>query len=174
MLSPPAPRYPQILFISPDGGSGYQIDFPRDAQGRPKADTRTVPSGPYEGLVGLITPYTATVTARTTTKSEVRMQRTLQTVAVPVFQFGIFSDTDLSFHAGPDFNFGGCPKLCPRQLTRNQAQPSAAKIERNLQLSLDGKRIRSRAGDLSAPRIFSQVYNPARAAHSCDFERPES
>jgi len=31
----------------------------------------------------------------------------LQTVAIPVFQFGIFSDTDLSFHAGPDFNFGG-------------------------------------------------------------------
>jgi hypothetical protein len=81
-----------------------------------------VPSGPYEGLVGLITPYTATVTARTTTNSEVRMQRTLQTVAVPVFQFGIFSDTDLSFHAGPDFNFGGCPKLCPRQTNRNQLQ----------------------------------------------------
>ena len=32
---------------------------------------------------------------------------TLQTVAVPVFQFGLFSETDLSFFAGPDFNFGG-------------------------------------------------------------------
>ncbi len=35
------------------------------------------------------------------------MRRTLQTVAVPVFQFGLFSENDLSFFAGPDFNFGG-------------------------------------------------------------------
>ncbi len=35
------------------------------------------------------------------------MRRTLQTVAVPVFQFGMFSEGDLSFHAGATFNFGG-------------------------------------------------------------------
>ena len=35
------------------------------------------------------------------------MRRTLQTVAVPVFQFGLFSENDLSFFAGPNFNFGG-------------------------------------------------------------------
>ena len=35
------------------------------------------------------------------------MRRTLQTVAIPVFQFGIFSENDLSFFAGPNFNFGG-------------------------------------------------------------------
>jgi len=28
-------------------------------------------------------------------------------VAIPVFQFGMFSDVDLSFFAGPNFNFGG-------------------------------------------------------------------
>ena len=32
---------------------------------------------------------------------------TLQTVAIPVFQFGLFSENDLSFFAGPNFNFGG-------------------------------------------------------------------
>ena len=31
----------------------------------------------------------------------------MQTVAIPVFQFGIFSENDLSFFAGPDFTFGG-------------------------------------------------------------------
>ena len=31
----------------------------------------------------------------------------MQTVGIPVFQFGIFSETDLSFFAGPDFGFGG-------------------------------------------------------------------
>jgi hypothetical protein len=105
MATPPA--ISDISYISPGGGSGYQIQYPTDPQGRPLANTRTVPSGPYEGLVGLITPYTMTSTARSITRSEVRTRRTLQTVAVPVFQFGIFSETDLSFHAGPDFNFGG-------------------------------------------------------------------
>ena len=106
-LTTRVPTISGISFVSPGGGSGYQIEYPVDGRGRPRADTRTIPSGPYEGLVGLITPYTMTSTAHSLTGSEVRMRRTLQTVAVPVFQFGIFSDTDLSFHAGPNFNFGG-------------------------------------------------------------------
>jgi hypothetical protein len=101
------PAIPGISYVSPGGDSGYQIQFLLDAQGKPRADTRTIPSGPYEGLVGLLTQYTMTSTAHTVPGSEVRMRRTLQTVAVPVFQFGIFSETDLSFHAGPNFNFGG-------------------------------------------------------------------
>ena len=35
------------------------------------------------------------------------MRREMQTVAIPVFQFGIFSENDLSFFAGPNFDFGG-------------------------------------------------------------------
>jgi hypothetical protein len=101
------PSVANLSFVSPGGVSGYQISFPRDAYGKPRADTRTIPSGPYEGLIGLMTPYTMTVTARTLTDAEVRMQRSLQTVSVPVFQFGIFSQTDLSFFAGPNFDFGG-------------------------------------------------------------------
>jgi hypothetical protein len=106
-LTTAQPAMPGISFVSPGGGSGYQISFPIDAGGRPLATTRTVPSGPYEGLVGLITPYTMTSTAHTATNSEARLRRTLQTIAVPVFQFGTFSETDLSFFAGPNFNFGG-------------------------------------------------------------------
>ena len=106
-LTSNVPDIPHVSYSSPGGGSGYQIEFPVDGTGRPSAETRTIPTGPYEGLVGLITPYTMTATAHTLTGSEVRMRRTLQTVAVPVFQFGIFSETDLSFHAGPNFNFGG-------------------------------------------------------------------
>ncbi len=101
------PALTGISFVAPGGGSGYQITYPTDGAGRPTHDTRTIPSGPYEGLVGIITQYTMTATARTATGSEVRMRRALQTVAVPVFQFGIFSETDLSFHAGPYFGFGG-------------------------------------------------------------------
>ncbi|NLT65839.1 MAG: hypothetical protein GXX84_04475 [Acidobacteria bacterium] len=101
------PELPYISFVSPGGGSGYQIHYDADASGKPKSEQRAIPSGPYEGLVGLMTPFEMTVTARTPTGSEVRMRRSLQTVLVPVFQFGIFSDTDLSFFAGPEFDFGG-------------------------------------------------------------------
>ena len=48
-----------------------------------------------------------TVTARMRDGSEASLTRTLQTVAIPVFQFGIYSENDLSFFAGPNFNFGG-------------------------------------------------------------------
>ena len=67
----------------------------------------TVQSGPFQGLVGLATPYRMTATARLADRSEASLTRTLQTVAIPVFQFGIFSENDLSFFAGPNFNFGG-------------------------------------------------------------------
>ena len=47
------------------------------------------------------------MTGRLADGSEVNLTRTLQTVAIPVFQFGYFSENDLSFFAGPNFNFGG-------------------------------------------------------------------
>jgi hypothetical protein len=103
------PSLPGIVYAEPGNspGTGYQITFPVDAAGNPLAQTRTILSGPYQGFVGLITPYTMTVTARSLNGSEVRLRRVVQTVGIPVFQFGIFSETDLSFFAGPNFNFGG-------------------------------------------------------------------
>src|SRR6185436_4003696 len=82
-----------------------------DAKDKPIAENRAITSGPYEGFIGLMTPYKLRVIAQTTQGtdglSEVQLERTLQTVGIPVFQFGIFSETDLSFFAGPNFNFGG-------------------------------------------------------------------
>ena len=66
-----------------------------------------LPPSPYAGMNGLITPYTLTVAAQADNGSEVKLQRTVQLVAIPVFQFGIFSQTDLAFFAGPPFDFGG-------------------------------------------------------------------
>ena len=106
------PVIPGMTYVSPDGTSGYQINFQdtNPADGNPdqaNPNGTQIASGAYQGLVGLITPYTIQVTARTTGNAEVRMQRVMQTVAIPVFQFGIYSENDLSFFAGPDFNFGG-------------------------------------------------------------------
>ena len=103
-------------YTAPGGavGSGYQITFnpdpnPGPNQGNPlAAASADITAGPFEGFKGLVTPYTITVTARSTTgNSEVRLRRELQTVAVPVFQFGVFGEKSLGFHAGPNFDFGG-------------------------------------------------------------------
>jgi len=100
-----------IDFLRPNGTSGYRIAFTdTNGDGNPDvADPNGTPigAGPYQGLVGLITPYQVEVTARTAGNAEVRMRRTMQTIAIPVFQFGLFSENDLSFFAGPNFAFGG-------------------------------------------------------------------
>lgn len=101
------PSLPGIQFLNPDGTSGYMLTYPVDANGNPAATNITIKSGPYQGMIALATPYTLTVTAHTANGAEVKLQRTTQTVGIPMFQFGIFSETDLSFFAGPNFNFGG-------------------------------------------------------------------
>ncbi len=105
-LSDEPPDLPGFQFVAPGGGSGYTIT-PGTVVVAP------ISNGPLQGLTGLITPYQITVTAQATGGSmlggaaEVRMRREVQTVAVPVFQFGIFSENNLSFHAGDNFSFGG-------------------------------------------------------------------
>jgi hypothetical protein len=111
------PALPGFTFVAPGGGtnSGYMVEpkFP-DGSGNPLPENTTEGSmitvGPFQGFKGIITPYDITITARSNGSggAEVRMKRTLQTVAIPVFQFGMFSETDLAFHAGADgFTFGG-------------------------------------------------------------------
>jgi len=87
--------------------AGYTVDFDADVDGDPVTQSRTITSGPFQGFIGLVTPYRMSVTARTGDGSEVRLDRTLNSVGIPLFQFGMFSEMDLSFFAGPDFNFGG-------------------------------------------------------------------
>jgi hypothetical protein len=102
-----APPALGVGWYSATGGDGYAVTFPTGAGGNPQAAVTTVMGGPFQGLVGLATPYRMDVTARMPDQSEASLTRTLQTVAIPVFQFGIFSENDLSFFAGPNFNFGG-------------------------------------------------------------------
>jgi len=101
------PSLSGINYVQANGSSGYVISFPTDSNGNPLATNNVINSGAYEGMTALQTLYTLNVTARTTAGSEVKLQRTTQTVGIPVFQFGIFSSTDLSFFPGPSFNFGG-------------------------------------------------------------------
>jgi len=95
-----------INYLLGDGTTGYSIRYP-GYPGNPTATNATIKSGPYQGMTALATPYTLTVNARTVNGAEVKLQRTTQTVGIPMFQFGIFSDADLSFFPGPVFSFGG-------------------------------------------------------------------
>jgi Tfp pilus assembly protein PilX len=101
------PTIPGIQYIKYNGASGYEVKYATDASGNPLASVTQIQSGAYQGMTALATQYTLLVTARTANNSEVKLQRTTQTVGIPMFQFGIFSDTDLSFFPGPNFNFGG-------------------------------------------------------------------
>jgi PilX N-terminal len=98
------PTLPGIQFLNQLGVSTYTITPPV-----PVSQNATIlPPSPYSGMQALITPLTLTVAAQTTISgAEVKLQRSVQVVAIPVFQFGIYSDSDLDFFAGPPFNFGG-------------------------------------------------------------------
>lgn len=109
-LTPPAiSAATGVNYVDAQGVSSYKITYPKDNNGNPRAQFAQITSGssPYQGMTALETTYTLTVAARSTTGGEVKLQRTTQTVGLPLFQFGIFSDSDLDFFPGPNFNFGG-------------------------------------------------------------------
>ncbi|HUL33134.1 MAG TPA: hypothetical protein VL128_04575 [Candidatus Eisenbacteria bacterium] len=102
------PSIPGITYTKADGSSGYLITPSAvDANGNPAPSINTITSGAYQGMTAMATTYTLMVNARTTTGQEVTLKRTTQTVGIPMFQFGIWSDSDLDFFPGPNFNFGG-------------------------------------------------------------------
>ena len=116
----------EAQWLQPDGTPGYTITFPANAQGNPISTVTTVSSGAFQGLVGLATPYTMTVTARLNDGSEASLTRTLQTVAIPIFQFGIFSENDLSFFAGPNFNSAAACTVKPMSTSPRAGQHADA------------------------------------------------
>jgi hypothetical protein len=105
------PTITGIQFLDANGNSTYQIlcGNPLASPCVPASNNATMlPPSPYAGMQGLITPFTLSVTSRgTVTGAEVKLTRQVQVVAIPVFQFGIYSDSDVSFFAGPSFDFGG-------------------------------------------------------------------
>lgn len=92
-------------------GSTYQIlcGSPLVSPCTPTSSNATIlPPSSYAGMQGLITPLTLQVAAQDAAGgTEIKLQRQVQLVAIPVFQFGVFSDSDLSFFNGPSFDFGG-------------------------------------------------------------------
>src|ERR1700730_11974681 len=91
------------------GAMNYQesVIWVPDANGNPKSSTSVISSGPNAGLTAEIIPLTLKVNATRTGGASVNMTRGVEVALIPVFQFGVFSDSDLSYFAGPNFNFQG-------------------------------------------------------------------
>src|SRR3984885_11420745 len=80
-----------------------------------------VGSGPDQGMVATLMPFTLQVTAirqagsgqtaaySTTapTGAAAALSRTVEVALLPAFEFGVFCDGDCDYFAGPNFNFGG-------------------------------------------------------------------
>ena len=66
-----------------------------------------ISQGNNAGLTALLVPVTVQVTAIRPSGAAVSMTRGVEAAIIPVFQFGVFSQSDLSYFAGPEFNFQG-------------------------------------------------------------------
>lgn len=109
------PTIPLIQFLDSGGNSTYQIlcgTAVCSSSNPPSSNySNILPPSPYSGMSALITTLGLQVAAQTETEGnaagEVKLERQVQLVAIPVFQFGVFSDSDLSLFNGPQLDFQG-------------------------------------------------------------------
>jgi len=74
----------------------------------PKPQWGPIQSGPDSGLYAQLIPVTLNAQAMRLGNSEtVSMTRTAEVALIPVFQFGVFSDSDLFFGQSPNMGFAG-------------------------------------------------------------------
>jgi Tfp pilus assembly protein PilX len=100
------PPVPDATFTTGvEGGLAYAVTPIPLKEGEDK--WKTIASGPYEGLMAAKERYWLDSSVRTTSGGEAHLRRKVESVAIPVFQFGIFSDVDLSFSAADTFDFRG-------------------------------------------------------------------
>jgi hypothetical protein len=121
------------------------------------------------------------------------MRREVQTVAVPVFQFGIYSENDLSFFAGPDFDWrpgpheperllgpGRSASLTLRDVFTAVGEVVRTHLANGVPISTSGHRGYVRAGDhrrehadvpppeVVAPRAAIAAAAPGRQRDGCE------
>jgi hypothetical protein len=91
----------------PDVTYNYVFNVQANPDGSPVSHVQTISAGDFAGLSAQIIPINLDVTATRTTGAQAHITRDVEVAQIPVFQFGVFSDSDLSYFAGPDFDFGG-------------------------------------------------------------------
>src|SRR5260370_9019508 len=83
------------------------ISWTPDANGTPASRTSVISAGTNAGLTAEIIPLTLNVSATRPGGASVNMTRGVEVALIPVFQFGVFSDSDLSYFPGPPSAFQG-------------------------------------------------------------------
>jgi len=102
-LSSQMPSIPGITFPS----GGYTLTPHTNPDGSLKSTYGLIGSGPNQGLYAQILPIDLAVVAQRPWGDQVRMLRTVEVALIPVFQFGVFSDSDLGFFSSPNLDFKG-------------------------------------------------------------------
>ncbi len=75
--------------------------------GTPTTVWGPISAGPNAGLYAQIIPVSMNAEAQRPTGETVSMTRTAEVALIPVFQFGVFSDSDLFFGRSPNLGFAG-------------------------------------------------------------------
>jgi hypothetical protein len=108
------PGPPALSGISfPAGGYTLQpITNPPNCNGTPPGCVMVetpgvVQSGTFSGLNAELLQVNLQATAQGLLGDETQMSRTVEVAMIPVFQFGIFSDSDLGFFNNPTMTFNG-------------------------------------------------------------------
>lgn len=98
---------PSLADVSYRGPKGYTLTVQANPDGSPVSQVQTISSGAFAGLSALVIPITLDVTATRGSGAQVHLTRQVEVAQIPVFQFGVFSSSDLSYFAGPNFDFAG-------------------------------------------------------------------
>jgi Tfp pilus assembly protein PilX len=116
-----SPTATQIAGLSADApANGALMSYPTytltaatNADGSLATSWGQISTGAFEGLYAQLLPVTLQVTASTslagpgTIGDEVNMSRQVEVALIPVFQFGVFSDSDMGFFNSPNLDFAG-------------------------------------------------------------------
>jgi hypothetical protein len=95
------PSLPGVSYVN------YVFSVPAKPDGSPASRVQTISAGEFAGLSALIIPINLDVIATRFSGAQVHLTRDVEVAQIPVFQFGVFSNSDLSYFAGPDFDFAG-------------------------------------------------------------------
>ncbi len=86
--------------------SQYSLSVPNTG-GMFDVEVRAISGGPSHGLMADIIPVTLSVRAQEAGGKVAELTRKVEISRIPVFQFGVFSDGDLSYFPSADFPFQG-------------------------------------------------------------------
>ena len=78
----------------PDVGYKYVFNVVANPDGSPQSHVQTISAGDFAGLSAQIIPINLDVTATRVSGAQAHMTRDVEVAQIPVFQFGVFSDSD--------------------------------------------------------------------------------